>query len=54
MGKKLDCLVVDVNCHDSPIDTFEGEGVQDHFEKFLFNGDDRNIVHVFVDGRKVI
>lgn len=54
VGKKLDCLVVDVNVNNSPIDTFENETFFDHFEKFLFLGDDRNIVNVFVNGRQVI
>jgi guanine deaminase len=53
-GKKLDCLVVDVDVANSPIDTFEGEGPLDHFQKFLFLGDDRNVQHVFVDGVMVI
>jgi guanine deaminase len=54
VGKKLDCLVVDVHVPNSPIDTFEHESYFDHFEKFLFLGDDRNIVNVFVNGRQVI
>ncbi len=54
VGKKLDCLVVDVHVTNSPIDTFEHETYFDHFEKFLFLGDDRNIVNVFVNGRQVI
>eukprot|EP01034_Spumella_vulgaris_P021277 gene21277-27300_t len=54
VGKKLDCLVVNVDIANSPIDTFEGEGPMDHFQKFLFLGDDRNVQHVFVDGVRVI
>jgi cytosine/adenosine deaminase-related metal-dependent hydrolase len=53
-GKKLDCLVVDVHVPSSPIDTFGHETSFELFQKFLFLGDDRNIQHVFVDGRKVI
>jgi guanine deaminase len=53
-GKKLDCLVVDVNADNTPIDVFDHESVLEHFQKFLFLGDDRNIVHVFVDGKEVI
>jgi cytosine/adenosine deaminase-related metal-dependent hydrolase len=53
-GKKLDCLVVDVFAKDSPIDIFDGEGISDYFQKFLFLGDDRNIINVYVDGKQVI
>ena len=53
-GKKLDCLVVDAAAANGPIDVFEDEGPLDHFQKFLFLGDDRNISCVFVDGRQVL
>ncbi len=53
-GKKLDCLVVDVTNKNGPIDTFGKEDLLEKFQKFLFLGDDRNIVGVYVDGRKVI
>ena len=53
-GKKMDCLVVDVDAPGSPIDIFDGEGVSEKFQKFLFNGDDRNIETVIVDGKIVI
>lgn len=54
VGKKLDCLIVDVCCPNTPIDTFEHETSFELFQKFLFLGDDRNITDVYVDGRKVI
>jgi len=53
-GKKLDCLIVDPAVHNGPFDLFDGEGPNEFFQKFLFLGDDRNIVNVFVDGRQVI
>ena len=53
-GKKVDCLVVDVEAPGSPVDIFEGEDVSEKFQKFLFNGDDRNIETVFVDGKIVL
>jgi guanine deaminase len=52
-GKKLDCLVVDVNAQDSPIDAFGEESVYNIFEKFVYIGDDRNIAHVMVNGKVV-
>lgn len=53
VGKKLDCVVVDVNAEDSPIDTFGEENVYNLFEKFVYIGDDRNIAQVLVNGRVV-
>ena len=53
VGKKLDCVVVDVNAQDSPIDTFGEENVYNLFEKFVYIGDDRNIAQVLVNGRVV-
>lgn len=53
VGKKLDCLVVDVHAPGSPIDAFGEESVYNLFEKFVYLGDDRNIAHVLVDGRVV-
>lgn len=53
-GKKLDCLVVDVARVDGPIDIFGEESILEKFQKFLFLGDDRNILSVYVDGRLVL
>jgi cytosine/adenosine deaminase-related metal-dependent hydrolase len=53
-GKKVDCLIVDVNTDNTPIDIFEHESIFEHFQKFLFLGDDRNIIHVYVDGKMVL
>jgi guanine deaminase len=54
VGKKLDCLVINVFAKDSPIDVFENQNLLDFFQKFLFLGDDRNIENIFIDGKKVI
>jgi guanine deaminase len=53
-GKKVDALIVDVNTDNTPIDIFEHESIFEHFQKFLFLGDDRNIIHVYVDGKVVL
>mmetsp|Transcript_36877 Transcript_36877/g.37534 ORF Transcript_36877/g.37534 Transcript_36877/m.37534 type:complete len:475 (+) Transcript_36877:74-1498(+) len=53
-GKKLDCLVVDLEEADSPIDVFDSDDQLDCFQKFLFLGDDRNIVKVYVNGKLVV
>ena len=52
-GKALDCLVVDPCVENSPIDVFDNETPLERFQKFLFLGDDRNIVSIFVNGVKL-
>lgn len=54
-GKKFDGLVVDIAAKDTPIDSNHlPSSTLTKLEKFLFLGDDRNIVKVFVDGKLVI
>jgi len=53
-GKKLDCLVIDVNAAEGPIDMFGDEDLLEIFQKFIFLGDDRNIANVYVDGKRVL
>lgn len=53
-GKRLDALVVDSSPDGGgPYDLFGEENTMQLFEKFFFNGDDRNIVRVFVNGQCV-
>ncbi|TDH67718.1 hypothetical protein CCR75_001964 [Bremia lactucae] len=58
VGKFFDALVINPYTSNSPIDetidTVEAPDVLHTFQKFLFLGDDRNIVAVFVSGRRVI
>jgi guanine deaminase len=62
VNKELDALLIDVDVKNGPFDSFfdmfdEKEGELDWFEKsfqrFIFLGDDRNIVNVFVNGKCV-
>lgn len=52
-GKRLDCLVVDLEAEGSQIDLFGFEDSSERFSKFLYLGDDRNISHIYVDGAMV-
>ncbi|ODQ81655.1 hypothetical protein BABINDRAFT_159916 [Babjeviella inositovora NRRL Y-12698] len=69
VGKKWDAQLVDLNVENSPVDLFEWQVPQNSsvvgnfptatkFEnmvaKWLFNGDDRNTVSVWVNGRNVV
>ncbi len=47
-GKEFDALLVDVNVPGGPFDIFDGDTMEDQFEKFINLGDDRNIVEVYV------
>lgn len=57
VGKRFDALLIDTDC--DPIDTFDVQRKNDEehllqcLQKFLYSGDDRNIIKVFVDGRQV-
>jgi guanine deaminase len=53
-GKKLDCLIVDTNNAEGPIDELIEHSLYDRFEKFLYVGDDRNIQAIIVDGKLVL
>lgn len=52
-GKEFDALLVDVNVPGGPFDIFDGDTMEDQFEKFINLGDDRNIVEVYVQGKLV-
>lgn len=54
VGKNFDALIVDPYVSDSPVDIFSVDTMEQIFEKFIFNGDDRNISEVYVQGRKVV
>ncbi|XP_074526895.1 guanine deaminase [Halichoeres trimaculatus] len=54
VGKDFDALRVNVAAPDGPIDLIQCDGPKILLEKFLNLGDDRNIVEVFVAGRKVV
>ncbi|XP_070689661.1 guanine deaminase [Pempheris klunzingeri] len=54
VGKDFDALRVNVAAPDGPIDLIQCDEPKILLEKFLNLGDDRNIVEVFVAGRKVV
>ncbi|KAM6930329.1 guanine deaminase [Xenentodon cancila] len=54
VGKDFDAVRVNVAAPGGPIDLIQCEGTKILVEKFLNLGDDRNIIEVFVAGRKVV
>ncbi|CAG8759618.1 14586_t:CDS:1, partial [Acaulospora morrowiae] len=55
VGKEFDALLIDPESHQSPINCFEGidDNIERVFEKFIFLGDERNILRVYVRGKLV-
>ncbi|XP_059910358.1 guanine deaminase [Gadus macrocephalus] len=54
VGKYFDALRVNVAAPNGPIDLVQDDGPKVLLEKFLNLGDDRNILEVYVAGRKVV
>lgn len=59
VGKDFDALLIDLYSKDSPIDKYdfsvarEEEAILERVQRFVYMGDDRNIVQVYVKGKKV-
>ena len=53
VGKRFDCVRVDLNSKDSPVDLFEWNTKEQYLERFILQGDSRNIVQVYIDGEIV-
>jgi guanine deaminase len=49
-GKAFDAVIADTATTSSPIDTQEADSLEDTISKFVFLGDDRNFVAVYVNG----
>ncbi|KAG7799882.1 hypothetical protein KL929_000798 [Ogataea haglerorum] len=68
VGYKFDAQLIQLDCEGSPVDTFEFQNPKwgllspeesrgrflDLIDKWIFNGDDRNVRKVFVNGRCVV
>lgn len=53
VGKEFDALLIDLTAADSPVDCEDQDSLDDRIQRFLLNGDDRNIIEVYVAGVKV-
>lgn len=59
VGKDFDALLIDLYSKDSPIDKYdfsvarEEAAILERVQRFVYMGDDRNIVQVYVKGKKV-
>ncbi|XP_032673661.1 guanine deaminase [Odontomachus brunneus] len=54
-GKEFDALIIDLNASGSIFNGLKDTGytLEEKLQKFIFSGDDRNIVSVYISGRKV-
>ncbi|CAE8634984.1 unnamed protein product, partial [Polarella glacialis] len=52
-GKAFDALIVDPRAPDSALDVFPEDSEDDALQKFLHVGDDRNVIAVYVQGRRL-
>jgi guanine deaminase len=53
VGKEFDAISVDHTVKNSPYDLFDMDTTTSKLEKFLFIGDDRNIMDVYVQGKRI-
>lgn len=52
-GKDFDALIINLNAKNSLLDNFKEYTLEEKLQRFIYSGDDRNIVSVYVRGRKV-
>jgi len=52
-GKEFDALIIDLNAKDSLLDNFKEYTLEENFQRFIYSGDEHNIISVYVNGRKV-
>ncbi|XP_011251638.2 guanine deaminase [Camponotus floridanus] len=52
-GKEFDALIIDLNAEHSFLNNFREYTLEENLQRFIYSGNDRNIVSVYVKGRKV-
>ncbi|OAD58694.1 Guanine deaminase [Eufriesea mexicana] len=53
VGKEFDALVVDIDVSDGILNNLQSSTLEEKLQKFIYSGDDRNIVEVYVNGCKI-
>ncbi|XP_017879337.1 guanine deaminase-like isoform X2 [Ceratina calcarata] len=53
VDKEFDALVVDTDIAEGLLNNLQQCTLEERFQKFIYSGDDRNIIEVYVRGRKV-
>lgn len=52
-GKEFDALIIDLNAEGSLLDNFREYTLEEKLQRFIYSGDDRNVISVYIKGRKV-
>ncbi|EFN72159.1 Guanine deaminase, partial [Camponotus floridanus] len=52
-GKEFDALVIDLEAGNSLLDNFREYTLEEKLQRFIYSGNDNNIVSVYVKGRKI-
>lgn len=53
VGKEFDALIVDTDVSDGLLNNLQSNTLEERFQKFIYSGDDRNIIEVYISGCKV-
>lgn len=53
VGKEFDALIVDTDVSDGLLNNLQSSTLEEQFQKFIYSGDDRNIIEVYISGCKV-
>ncbi|XP_043261853.1 guanine deaminase isoform X2 [Colletes gigas] len=53
VGKEFDALVIDTNISIGHLDDLQDYTLEEKLQKFIYSGDDRNVLEVYISGRKV-
>lgn len=53
VGKEFDALVVDINVNAVQVNDSRNYTLEEKLQKFIYSGDDRNILQVYINGYKV-
>ena len=54
VNKEFDALVINLNVKNTPVDIFDMDTIENLFQKFIFLADDRNIIQIYVAGKKCV
>lgn len=53
IGKEFDALVIDMNASNIPFE-FKTHAIDELVQQLIYSGDERNIKHVYVAGKKIV
>lgn len=54
IGKEFDALVIDLAAPGSILNDFRKYSLDEQLQRLVYSGDDRNIIEVYVSGKRVV